>query len=63
MISNNKVSFDPISENQMKEALTNRDWLIEQSKLKSNENMRRGKGKNYSDQFEIEGSFRHLDID
>ena len=43
--------------------LNNRKWLIEQTKLKANEQKRVGKGKSYSDVFGMEGSFRQLEFD
>eukprot|EP00095_Tigriopus_kingsejongensis_P010031 snap_masked-scaffold231_size243715-processed-gene-1.8 protein:Tk10031 transcript:snap_masked-scaffold231_size243715-processed-gene-1.8-mRNA-1 annotation:"hypothetical protein DAPPUDRAFT_200654" len=40
-----------------------RDWLMQESKYKSNEAKRPGKANNYSDIFGMEGSFRQLSID
>ncbi len=43
--------------------LKRRDWLLAQTKLKSNEKKRQGMVKSYSDIFGMEGSFRQLDFD
>lgn len=45
------------------ELVTNRSWLIDQYKYRSNEKKRPGKEKLYSDVFGMEGSFRQLTVD
>ncbi|XP_031343440.1 retinol-binding protein pinta-like isoform X2 [Photinus pyralis] len=40
-----------------------RDWFLQNEKLKSNEDLRQGPSKTYLHDFDIEGSFRQLNID
>ena len=41
----------------------NREYLLQQPRLKANEKKRQGPVKTYSDIFGMEGSFRQLDFD